>query len=96
MQSHQDLLDLIKLLSELRDLDLSELHCKIKEHFGLAGSNGAEARKTIELALQVWLTINIRSDRDVRTDAPSLELPMARGVFDIFDIVELLSPRSEN
>ena len=72
VKTHADLIKVIEILSEYRHLKLLDLHAKVNAIFS---TSGPEATQTsIDLALRVWLTLNVQQQRPtVYTGVPSLQ-----------------------
>lgn len=68
-QTHGQLLSIIKVLSDNRTLDLSGAIHKVKEISDLSNAEDEWIQRSIDLALRVWLTINIR-ERELEDQTP--------------------------
>ena len=73
-QTHADVIKVIMTLSEHRDLPLSNVRERVKAVF--QGASEEAIQYSIDLALRVWLTLNVRNESEsvqtLRTRVPSI------------------------
>ena len=73
-QTHADVIKVIMTLSEHRDLRLSKVRERVKAIF--QGASEEAIQHSIDLALRVWLTLNVRNESELvqiaRISVPSI------------------------
>lgn len=73
-QTHADVIKVITTLSESRNLRLSDIRHRVTALF--QGSSQEAIQNSIDLALRVWLTMNVRNEsmlfRTLHTGVPSI------------------------
>lgn len=59
-QTHRQLLSIVRIMSEHRDLDIFQMIQKVKEVPEFSNAPDEWVQRSIDMALRVWLTLNVR------------------------------------